>query len=111
MRTAEGKNGVTALEAAVEALPAYEVGEEFNYRDLAELISFNETTVSGVMSEMVRSGKLERIRRGWYARLPEPPVVPPRTNLTFELVKVRADGSRIVTDEAGELYVVTLVVV
>ena len=115
MNTTRREGGMTCLQAVHDALPALAVGEEFHYLVMAQLTGFNETTVSGTLSELVRSGHLDRVRgkRGFYKRLPDPPAEHEKrgAQCTFEVVKVRADGSRIMTDEAGDLYLVTLVVI
>lgn len=104
-----------ARDIIIEHLPAFGIGEEFHYKIVADLVGVHETTASGVLSDLVREGTLDRVRgkRGTYTRLPDPPAPDERrgAHLTLEVVKVRADGSRIVTDEAGDLYIVTLVVI
>lgn len=105
----------TAKEAALTVMQSYPVGEYVNYKDVAALTDFSEVTISGVLSQLMREGYLKKGTRGMYARDEE--IIETTSTwttgeeLTFDLVKVRADGSRIVTDEAGELYIVTLVVI
>jgi predicted transcriptional regulator of viral defense system len=107
------KGKPSARDLVVTALKEYEVGEVIAYKDLAVLIGAHDTTVSSILSSMVYEGTMERAGRGQYRRLAAPvvPTVLATSKLTFDLVKVRADGSRIVTDESGELYVITLVVI
>jgi len=101
---------VTARERALEVMQSFEVGEFVNYDDVAALTEFNKVTISGALSQLMREGYLKKGTRGMYARV-EREVPEPCTECTFTLLKVRADGSRIMTDEAGELYIVTLVVI